>query len=60
MPKLSISHLPLASRAQLPTPYAVLLMYWTAFPDGAQLDFREDVYGWDAKLLGLLAAVPPA
>ena len=47
-------------RAALPKPYAVLLMYWTAFPDGAQLAFREDVYGWDAKLLGLLAADRPA
>ena len=48
------------TRAQLPKPYAVLLMYWTAFPDGAQLAFRDDVYGWDAKLLGLLAAGGPA
>ena len=44
------------TRAQLPKPYAVLLMYWTAFPDGSQMAFRDDVYGWDAKLLGLLAA----
>ena len=48
------------TRAQLPTPIAVMLMYWTAFPEGAQLAFRDDVYGWDAKLLGLLAAGGPA
>ena len=44
------------TRAQLPKPFAVMLLYWTAFPDGSQLAFRDDVYGWDAKLLGLLAA----
>ena len=48
------------TRASLPKPYAVLLMYWTAFPDGSQLAFRDDVYGWDSKLLGLLAAGGPA
>ena len=48
------------TRAHLATPMAVLLMYWTAFPDGSQLAFRDDVYGWDAKLLGLLAADRPA
>ena len=44
------------TRAHLATPYAVMLLYWTAFPDGAQLAFRDDVYGWDAKLMRLLAA----
>ncbi len=48
------------TRAPLATPMAVMLMYWTAFPDGAQLAFRDDVYGWDAKLVGLLAADRPA
>lgn len=48
------------TRAQLATPYAVMLLYWTAFPDGSQLAFRDDVYGWDAKLMGLLAAGAPA
>ncbi len=48
------------TRAHLATPMSVLLMYWTAFPEGSQLAFRDDVYGWDAKLLGLLAADRPA
>lgn len=48
------------TRAQLSTPMAVLLMYWTAFPDGSQLAFRDDVYGWDAELVRLLAADRPA
>lgn len=48
------------TRAQLAKPYAVMLLYWTAFPDGSQLAFRDDVYGWDAKLMGLLAAAAPA
>ena len=48
------------TRAQLPRPFAVMLLYWTAFPDGSQLAFRDDVYGWDAKLMGLLAAGPAA
>ena len=43
-------------RAQLTTPMPVMLFYWTAFQDGSQIAFRDDVYGWDAKLLGLLAA----
>ena len=48
------------TRARLAQPVAVMLMYWTAFPDGSQLAFRDDVYGWDAKLLGLLAAARTA
>ena len=47
-------------RAHLGAPIAVLLMYWTAFPDGSQLAFRDDVYGWDAELVRLLAADRPA
>ena len=48
------------TRAQLAKPVAVMLMYWTAFPDGSQMAFRDDVYGWDAKLMGLLAAARAA
>lgn len=34
----------------------VYLFYFTAYGEGAQLSFRGDPYGWDAKLLRLLDA----
>ena len=43
-------------RTGLTVPMPVELLYWTAFPVGAQLAFRDDVYGWDGKVLRLLAA----
>lgn len=44
------------TRARLAAPMPVLLLYWTAFDQGPQMAFREDVYGWDARLQELLAA----
>lgn len=44
-------------RAEVPKPMPVFLLYWTAFAGaGDKVEFRKDVYGWDAKLLQLLAA----
>ena len=43
-------------KIDLKRPEAVFLLYWTAFPDGEQLAFRDDVYGWDAQVLRLLDA----
>ncbi|WP_315760664.1 L,D-transpeptidase family protein [Sphingomonas sp. Y38-1Y] len=38
-------------RARLNTPVSVYLLYWTAFASGnGQINFRDDPYGWDAKL----------
>jgi murein L,D-transpeptidase YcbB/YkuD len=44
-------------RVQLPHQVAVYLLYWTAFAgsDG-QVNFRADRYGWDERLLNLIAA----
>jgi murein L,D-transpeptidase YcbB/YkuD len=43
-------------RVQLPHQVAVYLLYWTAFAgsDG-QVNFRADRYGWDERLLNLIA-----
>ena len=43
-------------KLQLKTPMPVFLLYWTAYRDGEQLAFRDDVYGWDAAVLRLLDA----
>ncbi|MHB8286089.1 MAG: L,D-transpeptidase family protein [Caulobacteraceae bacterium] len=44
-------------RAPLAHPIPVFIFYWTAFVDGAgRLQFRNDAYDWDRKLLGLIAA----
>ncbi|HVM22306.1 MAG TPA: L,D-transpeptidase family protein [Sphingomicrobium sp.] len=46
---------------QLPREIPVRLLYQTAFWDGARIQFRDDVYGWDeniAKALQLAAGPP--
>ncbi len=44
-------------RAPLPSPIPVFILYWTAFVDGAgHVEFRNDAYDWDRKLLNLVAA----
>ncbi|MBE7216879.1 MAG: L,D-transpeptidase family protein [Caulobacteraceae bacterium] len=43
-------------KIDLKQPEPVFLLYWTAFPEGDQLAFRDDVYGWDAAVLRLLDA----
>jgi murein L,D-transpeptidase YcbB/YkuD len=41
-------------RAVLSRPVPVSIAYWTAFVDDAgEVNFRRDLYGWDAKLLML-------
>jgi murein L,D-transpeptidase YcbB/YkuD len=45
----------------LPNPIPVRLLYQTAFWDGSRIQFRQDVYGWDAniaKALELKAGAP--
>ena len=46
---------------KLPDPIPVRLLYHTVFWDGAKLQFRQDVYGWDeniARALGLAPGKP--
>lgn len=46
---------------KLPNPVPVRLLYQTAFWDGSNVQFRQDVYGWDdnvAKALGLEPGPP--
>jgi L,D-transpeptidase YcbB len=46
---------------KLPKPIPVRLLYQTAFWDGSNVQFRQDVYGWDdnlAKALGLEPGPP--
>lgn len=42
-------------RAPLPQKIPVMLLYWTVFasPDG-QVNFRDDLYGWDERLSAML------
>ena len=41
------------TRAKLPAPIAVYLLYWTAFAgSNGQMNFRADPYGWDGILAG--------
>lgn len=42
------------TRVKLDRPVPVRLMYETAVPHADQIFYLPDVYGWDAKLLGLL------
>jgi murein L,D-transpeptidase YcbB/YkuD len=47
---------------KLKTEIPVRLLYHTAFFDGARVQFRPDVYGWDdevARALGLVRGAPP-
>jgi murein L,D-transpeptidase YcbB/YkuD len=41
-------------KADLRTPMTVMLLYWTAYPEGDGVAFRKDVYHWDSKLAELL------
>ena len=42
-------------RVVLPGSVPVYVFYWTAFvADDGQVNFRPDVYGWDAKLISML------
>lgn len=46
---------------KLPNPIVVRLLYQTAFWDGSNIRFRQDVYGWDdnlAKALGIEPGPP--
>ena len=46
---------------KLPNPIPVRLLYQTAFWDGSNVQFRQDVYGWDdnvARALGLEPGPP--
>ena len=43
-------------RAPLMTPVPLYVFYWTAFvDDDGQVEFRQDAYHWDERLLALLA-----
>ena len=46
---------------KLPKEIPVRLLYETAFWDGSNVQFRQDIYGWDdnvAKALGLAPGTP--
>jgi murein L,D-transpeptidase YcbB/YkuD len=44
-------------RAPLDAPMPIFILYWTAFLDvKGRVNFRDDVYGWDTALIGLIAA----
>lgn len=46
-------------RAPLAQKVPLLLMYWTVFADkNGQINFRDDIYKWDRKLISLYDAVP--
>jgi murein L,D-transpeptidase YcbB/YkuD len=40
----------------LKQPVPVYLQYFTAWPEGDQLAFRDDIYGWDQETLKALDA----
>lgn len=42
----------------LPQRIPVEIYYWTAFVQGNQVSFRDDIYGWDQELLRQLDASP--
>ena len=43
---------------ELPKPISVRLLYQTAFWDGARIQFRPDVYGWDENIAKALELAP--
>jgi murein L,D-transpeptidase YcbB/YkuD len=44
-------------RVRVPRPIPVFILYWTAFGDGAGgVQFRNDAYDWDRKLLNLISS----
>ena len=44
-------------RASTPEKMAVMLLYWTVFrDDSGQMNFRNDIYGWDEELVKLMRA----
>ena len=44
-------------RAQLDQRWPVLIAYWTVFTDqNGQINFRDDIYGWDEQLIKLTSA----
>jgi murein L,D-transpeptidase YcbB/YkuD len=44
-------------RVRLPRPIPVFILYWTAFGDGSGgVQFRNDAYDWDRRLLNLISA----
>jgi murein L,D-transpeptidase YcbB/YkuD len=48
------------TRIDLPRPLPVHILYWTAWVEpGGAVQFRQDVYGHDARLEQALAAEPP-
>ena len=49
------------TRARLPEPIAVYLLYWTAFAgSNGQMNFRGDPYGWDGVLASRIEHGVPA
>ena len=49
------------TRARLPQPIAVYLLYWTAFAgSNGQMNFRGDPYGWDGVLASRIEHGAPA
>ncbi len=44
---------------RLPQPVPVHLLYWTAWADGDAIQFRDDIYGRDARVLRELRKPPP-
>jgi murein L,D-transpeptidase YcbB/YkuD len=44
-------------RAQLDQKWPVMIAYWTVFTDqSGQVNFRDDIYGWDGVLINLMQA----
>lgn len=42
------------TRIDLPTPLPVLITYWTAWVEDGQVQFREDIYERDQRILDAL------